>query len=103
MCRFSAWLSVCCLAAGLTQSAEARQRSLNLRLTTAITSYHSRAGSQFQGVVIAPYERDGQVYLPPGTIVHGSILKSNGVGLGIKRERASLRLAFHEYELPDGR
>jgi hypothetical protein len=69
----------------------------------AITSYDSREGSQFQGVVIAPYERGGRVFLPSGTIVYGSILNSKGVGLGIKRERASLRLAFREYELPDGR
>jgi hypothetical protein len=41
--------------------------------------------------------------LPPGTIVHGWIVRSQGVGLGIKRERATMRLAFREYQLPDGR
>ena len=73
------------------EGAPTRQRSLNLRLTTAITSYDSREGSQFQGVVIAPYERGGRVFLPSGTIVYGSILSSKGVGLGIKPEPKFLK------------
>ena len=68
-----------------------RRRSLNVRLATPITSYDSRKGSDFQSVVIAPYERHGRVMLPPGTIVYGWIVESKGVGLGVKRERAMLK------------
>ena len=74
------------------EGAPVRQRSCNLRLTTAITSYDSREGSRFQSVVIAPYERDGRVFLSIRALLCiGSILSSKGVGLGLKRERASLQ------------
>jgi hypothetical protein len=95
---FLSFLSVVAL-----QGAPPRQRSLSLRLTTPITSYDSKENSAFQGVVIAPYEREGRVMLPPATIVYGSVVQRKGVGLGLKRERATLRLDFDTYELPDGR
>jgi hypothetical protein len=103
MRRMLAWAIAWCFAVYAVQAAPARQRSLSVRLATSITSYDSREGSEFNGVVIAPYERHGLVMLPPGTIVHGWIDESKGVGLGVKRERATIKVAFREYELPDGR
>jgi hypothetical protein len=103
MRRFAAVLTMLGLTACVLEGAPVRRRSLNVRLSTSITSYDSREGSDFQSVVIAPYERQGRVMLPQGTIVYGTVLQSKGVGLGLKRERATLRLAFREYELPDGR
>jgi hypothetical protein len=77
--------------------------SLHVRLTTPLTSYGSAAGSEFQAVVIAPYVRQGRVVVPQGTIVFGTVKKARNVGLGLFRERASIDLTFHHYELPDGR
>ncbi|HYI97921.1 MAG TPA: LssY C-terminal domain-containing protein, partial [Bryobacteraceae bacterium] len=76
--------------------------ALNVRLTTPLTSYDSAKGSEFRCVVIAPYVVDGRVVLPLGTTVIGTVRQTKGVGLGIKRERASIQLAFHHYELSDG-
>lgn len=74
-----------------------------LRLRTPLTSYSSPRGSTFQSVVIAPYEVDGRVMLPAGTVVTGAVRGSKKVGIGIVRERAALDLDFREYQLPDGR
>ena len=76
---------------------------LHVRLTTPLTSYGSTAGSEFQSVVIAPYVRQGRIVIPQGSIVFGSVKKAHKVGLGLFRERASIELTFHHYELPDGR
>jgi hypothetical protein len=76
---------------------------LRLRLQTPLTSYDSGTGDRFRAVVIAPYERDGRVLLPSGTIVFGAVRRAKAVQMGIVRERASLDLAFDGYELPDGR
>ena len=76
--------------------------AMNVRLTTPLTSYDSQKGSEFRCVVIAPYVVDGRVVLPQGTTVIGTVRQSKGVGLGIKRERASIQLAFHHYELKGG-
>jgi hypothetical protein len=103
MRRLAPLLSCWSLVVFALQGAPVRQRSLSLRLATPITSYDSKESSAFRSVVIAPYERDGRVMLPPGTIVYGSVLQRKGVGLGLKRERATLKLAFNGYELPDGR
>ncbi len=76
--------------------------AMNVRLTTPLTSYDSQKGSEFRCVVIAPYVVDGRVVLPQGTTVIGTVRQSKGVGLGIKRERAIIQLAFHHYELKGG-
>lgn len=77
--------------------------NIEVRLSTPLTSYDSEAGTTFRGTVVAPFMRDGKVLMPPGTIVKGVVAKATRVGLGVLRERASLELEFHWYELPDGR
>ena len=80
---------------------------MELRLTTPLTSYGSKAGSAFESVVVSSRavssgETLGRVFLPPGTIVRGEVRKSQAVGMGIRHERASLELEFKEYQLPSG-
>ena len=77
--------------------------SLSVRLTTPLTSYNSAAGSEFEAVVIAPYIRHGRILLPARSIVFGTDYRDRAVGMAVVHERASLDLAFSEYELPDGR
>jgi hypothetical protein len=76
---------------------------VELRLKTPLTSYDSPRGSWFECVVIAPYEVDGRVILPAGTIVTGQVRAAKKVGVGVVHERAALDLDFREYQLPDGR
>lgn len=80
-----------------------RHPSLKIRLISPLTSYDSVKGTEFRSVVIAPYLREGEVILPQGTIIHGIVEKSRHVGLGVVHERATMELAFQEYQLPDGR
>ncbi|MBS1877724.1 MAG: LssY C-terminal domain-containing protein [Acidobacteria bacterium] len=77
--------------------------SLSVRLKTTLTSYRSREGSSFLGVVTAPYCDRGKVVIPAGSTVYGAVRRVQSVGLGIVRERATLDLDFNSYELPDGR
>jgi hypothetical protein len=77
--------------------------ALEVRLLTPLTSYSSPIGSAFQAVVIAPYEVDGHVALPTGTIVLGQVYRTSKVGIGLIHERAGMDLDFQEYQLPDGR
>jgi len=89
------------LTVGWTKSAAGP--SLNVRLTTPLTSYNSEVGSEFRAVVIAPYVRHGRVLLPQHTVVFGTVAKTRPVGMAVVRERATIDLNFNSYELPDGR
>ena len=76
--------------------------SVELRLTTSLTSYGSSPGTGFESVVISSRAEHGRVFMPPGTIVRGEVRKRKAVGMGIRNERAGLELEFQEYQLPDG-
>lgn len=87
--------------AGLSE-APAAQTRLQVRLETHLTSYASRPGTPFQCVVISPYEVNGQVLIPEGSIIYGTVRKARSVRLGLLRERAGLDLTFSRYRTPDG-
>jgi hypothetical protein len=76
--------------------------SIELRLTTPLTSYGSKPGTGFESVVVSSRADQGRQFLPPGTIVRGEVRKRAAVGMGIRHERASLELEFQEYQLADG-
>jgi hypothetical protein len=76
---------------------------VEIRLESHLTSYSTKAGAEFSAVVISPLESDGDVLMPPGTRVWGRVRKASAIGIGLRRERASLELEFFEYELADGR
>lgn len=77
-------------------------QTFQVRLDTALTSYDSPAHAPFTATVISPLEADGQVIIPQGSLIHGIVKRASAVGLGLIHERATLELAFREYELPDG-
>lgn len=83
-------------------SGGALNSTLEVRLTTHLTSY-SPAGSAFRCIVIRPLESNGQILIPRGSIVTGSVRRAKAVGLGIVRERATIDLSFAEYRTPEGR
>jgi hypothetical protein len=105
-CKTLSWTVAGILSSGFAFGSGAPNQTdfarVEVRLLTPLSSETSAPGSEFQSVVIAPYERDGRVLLPSGTILLGSILRRKSVGLGVLHERASLSLEFREYELPDG-
>lgn len=76
---------------------------IEIRLESHLTSYATKAGTEFSAIVISPLESDGEVLMPPGTRIWGRVRKASAVGVGLRRERAGLELEFREYELVDGR
>src|SRR4051794_40400029 len=79
MCK-SRLLLLYCMTIGVGWALPKAGPSLNVRLTTPLTSYDSAAGSEFEAVVIAPYMRQGRLLLPPGTTVFGTVTKTRPVG-----------------------
>lgn len=76
-----------------TAAASVPWQDVQLRLLSPLTSY-SQSGTSFTAKLIGPLVRDGYEILPSGTIVRGSVIKALAVGLGIRRERASISLEF---------
>lgn len=76
---------------------------LHVRLTTAVGSYASKAGSPIGAVLIAPVTVDGWTVLSPGIALSGKVKTVTRVGLGIRHETAGLELEFSRLTLPDGR
>jgi len=90
-------------AGGLMLRAEPKiPQTFHLRLDTPLSSYGSARGTAFTGTVISHLEIDGRVIIPQGSRVRGTVRRVSAVGFGLVHERASLELAFQEYELPDG-
>ncbi len=75
---------------------------LQVRLQTHLTTYGSRPGTPFQCVVICPFEVGGQVLIPAGSIVYGTVRRALPVHLGLRRERAVMELSFTAYQSPGG-
>jgi hypothetical protein len=76
--------------------------TFHVRLDAPLTSYSSPAGTAFTATVISPLELDGQLILPQGSLIHGTVKRASAVGYGLVHERATLELSFNEYELASG-
>jgi len=87
----------------VTGAAWCQSPVLEIRLISPLTSYGMPRGAPFQSVITAPVNVDGRLVLPAGTVVHGTVRRAVGVGMGLVHERATIDLDFHEYELADGR
>jgi len=95
------WVVVATTQAGIAEVNSSAPK-LEVRLQTHLTSYASRPGSRFQCVVISPFEVNGEILIPEGSIVYGTVRRALSVHLGFGRERAAMELSFSEYETPDG-
>ena len=76
--------------------------ALEVRLVRAVASYSSKRGAPVEARVVAPVRADGRTVIPMGSWVRGELAEVRKLGLGVRRGRASLRLAFDTLELPDG-
>lgn len=75
---------------------------LQVRMQTPVASWSSSVDTPISAVLIAPVLVNGQVALPVGCILSGRVRSVARVGLGIRRERASLDLEFARISFPGG-
>jgi hypothetical protein len=76
--------------------------TLKIRLLTGLSTYTAKRGTPFTAVAIAPFEENGRVLIPRGSLICGTVRKVQRVRFGLVHERAALALDFDHYELPDG-
>ena len=90
-------------ASGTLTFAESKiSQTFQVRLDDPLTSYGSPVGTSFTATVISPLEVKGQIVIPQGSLVHGTVKRASAVGFGLGHERASLELGFDEYALAGG-
>jgi hypothetical protein len=93
-------LTLALLATAFSANAQNRV-SIHARLLTPLASY-SAEGTGFQAKVIGSFDAAAPSPIPPGTILRGVVSQAASIGLGVKRERASLELSVTDCKLPDG-
>jgi opacity protein-like surface antigen len=99
----------CCLGvlafAGLQALADpvSTGTKLEIRLKEPISSYATKQGTRISGVLIAPLTEGGDMLLPLGTTVEGSVVSVRKVGLGVVHETARIQLQFDRVLLSDGK
>jgi opacity protein-like surface antigen len=98
----------CCFAAlafaglhALAESVSVGTR-LEIRLQQPLSSYATEKGTRISGVLVAPLTEGGEMLLPLGTTVEGSVVAVRKVGLGVVHETARLDLQFDRVVLSDG-
>src|SRR5271154_2556661 len=67
---------------------------LEIRLQQPISSYATEKGTKVSGVLVAPLTEGGEMLLPLGTTVEGSVVAVRKVGLGVIHETARVDLQF---------
>jgi hypothetical protein len=75
---------------------------LEIRLQQPISSYTTVRGTKVSGVLIAPLTEGGDMLLPLGTTVEGTVLEVRKVGVGVVHETARIQLQFNRVVLSDG-
>ncbi|HVO99060.1 MAG TPA: LssY C-terminal domain-containing protein [Bryobacteraceae bacterium] len=74
---------------------------LEIRLTSTVGSYASKAGSPVSAVLIAPVRVGGELLLPSGSVLTGTVKSVRRIGYGIMHETAAMALLFDKITLPD--
>jgi opacity protein-like surface antigen len=75
---------------------------LEVRLQQPISSYTTVKGTKISGVLIAPLTEGGDMLLPLGTTVEGTVVEVRKVGVGVVHETARIQLEFNRVILSDG-
>ena len=92
LCAYAAAAWCCGLLFG-------QSNQVQVRLTTPIGSYSPR-GTLFRARVLGPVLPESPA-LPAGTLVEGVVVRAHKVGLGLRRERASIELEFRSCTPPN--
>src|ERR1700677_5104667 len=101
MCYMGLLSYLLCSAGWLTIREVPAGTRLEIRLTSSVGSYASKAGSPVSAVLIAPVRVGGELLLPAGSILTGQVKSVRRVGLGILHETAGMLLEFNQIILPD--
>ncbi len=101
MCYMGLLAYLLCSAGLLTIREVPAGTRLEIRLTSTVGTYASKAGSPVSAVLIAPVHVGGELLLPAGSILTGTVKSVRRVGLGIVHETAAMSLEFTEIILPD--
>ncbi len=101
MCYMGLLAYLLCSAGLLTIREVPAGTRLEIRLTSTVGSYASKAGSPVSAVLIAPVRVGGELLLPAGSMLTGKVRSVRRVGYGIVHETATLALEFTEIILPD--
>src|SRR5690242_2160941 len=88
-----------CIAAACAHAAD---NSLHVRLLDTLSSHFNADGDDFTAVVTSNWPSTGTITIPAGSQINGKVLRARNVGLGLRREYASLELGFSDYVLSDG-
>ena len=75
--------------------------SLWIRLSSPVSSYFSKAGSEIHAVLIDDVTCNEAVAVPAGTTVDGHVASVRKVGWGFRHETASLKLNFDQLRPED--
>lgn len=75
---------------------------LEIRLTHSLASFSTRAGTEVEGVLVAPVRQQQRVLIPMCVKVLGNVQRVRRVGLGFVHETARIDIAFKKLILPDG-
>ena len=76
--------------------------TLEARLSTPTGSRISHTGDQVEATTIAPVCSRGQILVPQGSNLFGSVESVKRYGLGLKHITASIQYQFHTLRLPNG-
>lgn len=101
MCYMGLLAYLLCSAGLLTIREVPAGTHLEIRLTSTVGTYASKAGSPVSAVLIAPVRVGGELLLPAGSFLTGTVKSVRRVGLGIVHETAAMSIEFDEIILPD--
>jgi LssY C-terminus len=101
MCYMGLLAYLLCSAGLLTIREVPAGTRLEIRLTSTVGTYASKAGSPVTAVLIAPVHVGGELLLPAGSILTGTVKSVRRVGLGVLHETAAMSLEFTAIVLPD--
>jgi hypothetical protein len=97
-----AFVSIVAIASAPSVQAEPLPRpALEIRTLDVIRSRHTPT-REIQAELIRPLLSDREVLMPVRTRLFGRIEQSRSVGIGLRRERASIQMLFTPWEAPDG-
>ena len=77
--------------------------ALSVRQEVAVGTRFSHVGDLVSAVLLAPVSEKGRTILPAGSELEGRVAMVRGVGLGFKRQTASLALDFQTIRLGGGK
>jgi len=76
---------------------------ISVRLLQPLSSQTTKKGDKITSISINPVVVHGDILIPNGSTITGTVVEANGVGWGFKHETASLTIDWNHAILADGR